>query len=192
MLSIGIFAAIIGIGLLFKFGSQLSTYWKDKKGGDKDAKDKKKGGVLDQFFSLVMVCFAGAATLGVAVMMVDIHSCIRKDMRGEIPAQKTVYVFPIPAATTQPQTNSGHPRSGSGFASKSKPLRVWLNPRFAGTYPSDDAQYCNEEHPDVCIIDKVKRADRNTIDTWRNMPEGWYIVTPFNPLSNKEISFRWD
>ncbi len=95
-----------------------------------------------------------------------------------------------PAATSVPMTPPvvNHPRSGSGVASQAAPLRVWLNPKFAGMHSSADAKYCFEGGT-LCVIDRFGVIDRKTIATWRNFPEGWYTVTPLN---EKEMGFRWD
>lgn len=155
MLSIGVFIAIVIIGLVLKSG------WRPG-------------------FNIPWVSILVVGGIG----FLFYRGCVSSGGKTETPSESKATTHHV--APTKEQ----HPKSGSGIASKTTPLRVWVNPRYAGMYASADVKYCVEGHPTLCVIDRHGVVDPKALKTWRHMPEGWYLITPIG--EEEEVGFRWD
>ena len=93
------------------------------------------------------------------------------------------------AATVAP-TPVEFPTFGEGHATKTAPIKTWLDPKRTFTRPSGPARYVFAEDSSLFFDDvegaKIDRTENRKI--WQDMPEGKYLV---EPLDGGDIFFRW-
>ena len=92
------------------------------------------------------------------------------------------------AAQTAPVVE--YPTSGEGHATKTMPIKAYLDPKRTFTRPSGPARYVFAEDSSLFFDDVtghvVDRTENRKI--WQDMPEGKYLV---EPLHRGDIFFRW-
>lgn len=106
------------------------------------------------------------------------------------PPTRVVVYMPAPSLVTPPE-DPQYPHSGSGVATKSAPLKVWLDTRKSayrsGSVP---VRLQSIEDPSKVFDDygQKGRIDHSTDAEWRAMPTGRYLVTP---LKDEKLTFVW-
>lgn len=92
-----------------------------------------------------------------------------------------------PPAPAIPPAPPEFPTRGEGVATKDHPVKAWLRPSKGETRPTGKARYVFVDDPTLWFND-LAGARLEVNEEWRAMPEGKYLVYPFD---RDQIFFRW-